>query len=56
MFLLGDYEETEDVQPSEVKPYSIARGRTRREVQVPLKLRDTMTYAFLVISFDSRSY
>ena len=39
-----------------MEPYSIARGRARREVQVPLKLRDTVAYAFPVISSYPCSY
>ena len=50
------HEGAEDVQPNKVEPYSIARGKARREVQVPLRLRNTVTYAFLVISSDSCSY
>ena len=52
----SSHEGAEDVQPNDVEPYSIARGRARREVQVPLRLRDTVAYAFLVISSDPCSY
>ena len=52
----SSHEGAEDVQPNEVEPYSIARGRARREMQVPLRLRDTVAYAFPVISSDPCSY
>ncbi|KAK8938897.1 hypothetical protein KSP39_PZI010824 [Platanthera zijinensis] len=52
----SDPENADAVQPTEAEPYSIARERARREVRLPLRLHDTVAYAFQVISTDPGSY
>ncbi|KAK8926176.1 hypothetical protein KSP39_PZI018366 [Platanthera zijinensis] len=52
----SDSEDTDVAQPTDAEPYTIARGKARREVRLPLRLLDTVAYAFQVISSYPSSY
>ncbi|KAK8936753.1 hypothetical protein KSP39_PZI011993 [Platanthera zijinensis] len=47
---------SDTVQPAQEEPYAIARGRARREVRLPLRLQDSVAYAFQIFSSDPRSF